>query len=157
MASPIHVELTRDLNHTRDEIADGILTPAAWSSFKGAGPIPGIKSASFSKRTPEVVGTVIDVENQDGSRHRETIVTWTPGEIGLRMDGFSGPLAALASHFDERMRFTPLGEGRVRVVRSFDLHPRSMFGTVALKMIGPLLLRAAAAHFDEIEAAPKAG
>jgi hypothetical protein len=156
MASPVHVELTRDLNHSRDEIANGILTPEAWSSFKGAGPIPGIKVATFSKRTDDVVGTVIDVENQDGSRHRETIVTWTPEEIGMRMDGFTGPLAALASHFDERMRFTPLGPGRVRVVRSFDLHPRSVFGTVALKMIAPLLLRAAAAHFDEIEAAPRA-
>lgn len=156
MAHPVHVELTRDLNLTRDVIADGILTPSAWTSFKGLGPIPGIKAARFGLRTPDVVGTVIEVENQDGSHHRETIVTWTEHEIGLRMDGFSGPLAALASHFDERMVFTPLGPDRVRVVRSFDLHAKSVFGTVALKMIGPLLLRAAAVHFDEIEATPRA-
>jgi hypothetical protein len=58
------------------DIAGQILDLAKWPEFAGYGPLPGIQSAEFEARTPEVVGTRIKVTNTDGSVHVEEIVEW---------------------------------------------------------------------------------
>ena len=50
-----------------EEIALQILDVAKCLDFRGYGPIPGIKSAEFETRTPNVVGSRIRVTNLDGA------------------------------------------------------------------------------------------
>ena len=108
-----------------EEIARQILDLDLWPGFEGYGPLPGIRAAEFEARTPEVVGTRIRVTDTDGSSHVEEIVEWEPDRrIRLRMGGFSPPLSRLATGFDETFEFERTGE-RTRVVRRFELHPKS--------------------------------
>ena len=58
-----------------DRIAEQILDLTKWLDFRGYGPIPGIKSAEFEARTPNVVGSRIRVTNLDGSTHVAGIPT----------------------------------------------------------------------------------
>jgi hypothetical protein len=130
-----------------------ILDVASWTSFRGWGPIPGIRAARFRTRTPGAVGSVIEVENLDGSTHAEEIVDWQPARrIVMRMSGFSPPLSALASHFVETWSLEPTARG-TRVTRAFDLHPNGWRGRLVLPWIARLLGRAAGRHLREMEAA----
>jgi hypothetical protein len=123
-----------------------------WSSFRGWGPIPGIRSARFRRRTPEIVGSQIEVTNLDGSSHIEEIMTWEPGAaIVMRMSEFSPPLSVLATHTVERWGFEALA-GRTRVTRSFELHPKGWIGRLALPLVAWLLGRAAARHLRVLDA-----
>src|SRR5204862_6286733 len=84
------------------DIAGQILDVAKWPEFTGYGPIPGIKSAEFEARTPEVVGTRIRVTNTDGSTHVEEIIEWQPdARLVLHTTDFSPPLARLAARLVE--------------------------------------------------------
>jgi hypothetical protein len=65
---------------TPEEIAGRILDVSNWHSFRGYGPVPGVKSAVFESRAPGVVGSRVRVTNTDGSGHVEEIVEWRPGE-----------------------------------------------------------------------------
>jgi hypothetical protein len=77
-----------------EEIAEQILDVAKWRDFRGYGPIPGIKSAEFETRTPNVVGSRIRVTNLDGSTHVEEIVEWqSDRRLQLQMGNFSKPLS----------------------------------------------------------------
>ncbi len=71
-----------------------ILDVETWPSFRGWGPIPGIRAARYRTRTPEGVGSQIEVENLDGSSHVEEVIEWRPGRsVVLRMSCFSPPMA----------------------------------------------------------------
>lgn len=50
-----------------EEIAEQILDVSKWPDFRGYRPIPGIKSAEFETRTPNVVGSRIRVAIDDES------------------------------------------------------------------------------------------
>ena len=92
---------------------------------RGYGVLPGIKAAEFEVRTPGVVGTRIRVTNTDGSSHVEEIVEWEPDRRApAQMGEFSPPLSRLATGFEETWEFERLGSG-TRVVRTFELHPKS--------------------------------
>jgi hypothetical protein len=83
-------------------IAAQILDLARWPEFTGYAFLPGIRSAQFETRTPDVVGTRIRVSNTDGSRHVEAIVEWRPERrLQLVLHEFSRPLSALALRFVE--------------------------------------------------------
>jgi hypothetical protein len=109
-----------------EEIAEQILDVAKWPDFRGYGPIPGIKSAEFETRTPNVIGSRIRVTNLDGSNHVEEIVEWQPDRrIQLQMGNFSKPLSRLAASFVETWEFERVGN-ETKVARSFELNANSM-------------------------------
>ncbi len=129
-----------------EEIARRMLDLANWPAFTGYGPLPGIKSAEFELRTPDVVGTRIRVFNADGSTHVEQIIEWQPERrLQLRMLDFSPPLSRLATHIDETWDFKRIGEA-TEVARCLELQPKSAWAWPVLRLIAPLLKGAIARH-----------
>ncbi len=149
-----YTKCTRILEQPAERIFARMLELESWSSFRGYGPIPGIRAARFLERTPELVGSRIAVENLDGSRHVERIAVWRePHAIEMHMSELSPPLSRLATHIVETWRFEPTPEG-TRATRAFELHPRGLAGRLMLPLIAFLLGRAAARHLRELDAAP---
>lgn len=147
---PVTFSCTDTLPQSPEAIADQILDVDRWKDFRGYGPLPGIRSATFMLRTPQVVGSRIRVVNTDGSTHTEEIVEWNPAtRLRLDMADFSPPLSRLATHFEEVWTFERRTEG-TRVVRSFTLHPRSATARPVLWLISLLLRRAIARNLSEI-------
>lgn len=138
-----------------EEIAEQILDVTKWPDFRGYGPIPGIKSAEFETRTPDVVGSRIRVTNLDGSTHVEEIAEWQPDRrLQLQMGNFSKPLSRLATAFVETWEFERVGN-ETTVARSFELIAKSMLTKPVLWLISFLLKRAIARHLTEIKHAAK--
>jgi hypothetical protein len=143
----------REVGLPAEVFFERILDVERWPSFRGFGPIPGIRSARFRRRTPELVGSEIEVVNLDGSAHVEEVVAWRPPHsLVMRMSGFSPPLAGLASHFVETWTLEPRG-GATRVTRSFELFASGWRGRLVLPLVAWLLGRAAARHLRETDAA----
>lgn len=131
-------------------VASQILELEKWREFKGYGPIPGIKSAEFEVRTPEVVGTRIRVVNRDGSTHVEEITTWQPDRrLELRFADFSPPVSRMADHFVEIWEFEAT-DGATNVRRSMLLYAKSLWSWPLLWMISFLLEGAIAKHLREL-------
>ena len=155
MVRPIRVVCVREVAISGPELGAQILDVDRWRSFRGYGPIPGIRSARFRARTEAVVGSEIEVESQDGSRHVEQIVAWDPARaIAMRFIELSPPLVSLASHFIERWEFTPTPDGRTRVQRTMELHPTGPLGWLALTLVSPFMRRALARHLADIDPPP---
>jgi hypothetical protein len=147
---PITFACEETLGIGPEQIAGQILDLAQWPSFQGYGVLPGIKATEYEVRTPEIAGSRIRVTDTDGSSHMEEIVEWEPDRrLRLRMGEFSPPLSRLATEFDETWHFEPTGEG-TRVVRSFELHPKSSVTRPLLWLISILLKRAIAQHLRQI-------
>jgi Polyketide cyclase / dehydrase and lipid transport len=152
---PITFACREKLPLAPEEIAEHILDLTKWPEFRGYGPIPGIRSAEFETRTPNVVGSRIRVSNLDGSSHVEEIVEWQPNRrLQLRMGDFSKPLSRLATGFVETWEFEQVGY-ETRAVRSFELNAKSMLTKPLLWLISFFLKRAIARHLTEIKHAPK--
>lgn len=152
---PITFTLHETLPLSPEAIAEQILDVAKWPDFHGYGPIPGIKSAEFETRTPNVVGSRIRVTNLDGSTHVEEIVEWQPDRrLQLRMGEFSAPLSRLATGFVESWDFKRVGN-ETKVTRSFELNAKSMLAKPVLWVISFFLKRAIARHLTEIKHAAK--
>ena len=152
---PIRVTIRTITRVPPESIAEGILDSAQWASFKGWGPMPGIRSAAFTDRPDGVVGSRIAVTNTDGSTHTETITGWDPPRsLSLRLDGFSRPLDRLATHFTEAWAFEPDPDPdgpRWTITRRFELHPAGVLGAVALRLVAPMLAAAVRRHMRVIE------
>lgn len=134
------------------DIAGQILDLAKWPEFTGYGPMPGIKSAEFEARTPEVVGTRIRVTNTDGSTHVEEIVEWQPdARLVLHMTDFSPPLSRLATRFEEEWVLERAGD-ITHAARTFRLYPKSLLTRLAMWLISHLLRRAVSRHLRQIKA-----
>jgi Polyketide cyclase / dehydrase and lipid transport len=147
---PITFTCDERLGTPPEEIAGQILDLTRWPEFRGYGVLPGIEAAEFEARTPEVVGTRIRVTNTDGSSHVEQIIAWEPERrLRLRMGEFSPPLSRLATGFIETWEFERGGEG-TRVVRSFELHPKSVATRPVLWLISILLKRAVTRHLHQM-------
>jgi hypothetical protein len=150
---PITFCCTETLPLAPEDVARQILDLSNWTGFKGYGVLPGIRAAAFGVRTPGVVGTRIRVTNADGSSHVEEIAEWEPARrLRLDMKEFSPPLSRLATGFEETWAFERLGDG-TKVVRSFELHPKSYFARPALWLISVLLRRAVARHLSQVRRA----
>jgi hypothetical protein len=147
---PITFACHETLGLAPEAIAGQVLELANWTAFQGFGVLPGIKSAEFEVRTPNVVGSRIRVTNTDGSRHVEEIVEWQP-DCRLRLDlkEFSPPLSHLATRFLETWEFQRIGKA-TRVTRSFELHARFAFARPFLWLISFLLKRAIARHLRQM-------
>lgn len=147
---PISLTCYAQMSRAPEVISGQLLDLTKWPEFQGYGPIPGIKSAEFEERTPEVVGTRIRVQNLDGSRHVEEITEWKPSErIALRFSDFAPPLSRMASGFVETWEFACDAEV-TRVKRSMWLYPRTLWAWPIVWMISFLLKGAIAKHLRQI-------
>ncbi|MFO0887872.1 MAG: SRPBCC family protein [Isosphaeraceae bacterium] len=149
---PITFSCEATLTAPPEVISNQILDLGLWSGFRGYGPLPGIRSAEFETRTPEVIGTRIRVTDTDGSTHTEEFVGWDPErQVQLRMADFTPPLSRLAVEFLETWEFAREGPD-TRVVRSFALYPRSALTRPAVMLISILLKRAIVRHLRDMKA-----
>ena len=147
---PIWFTCEATLPRQPEEIAGQILDLSKWPEFNGYGPLPGIKQADFETKTYEIVGTRIRATNRDGSYHVEEIVEWEPSRrLRLHMHEFSPPLSRLATSFDETWEFERNGD-QTKVVRSFEMHPKSALTRPLLWLISFLLKRAIARHLEQM-------
>ena len=154
---PVAFECRRETVMPLAEFAEGILILENWESFTGWGPLPGIRSASFEHRTPEIVGTRFRVVESSGDSHAETITAWEPDrQIEITMNEFPRPLSALSTHFIERFRAEGDLEtaGRHTIIRSFELHPTRALARPALRLISVMLRRAIDRHSAQVLPAP---
>jgi hypothetical protein len=95
---PITFACEETLGMLPEQIARQILDISRWSSFLGYGVLPGITTAEFETRTPEIVGSRIRIMNTDGSRHVEEIVV---GARPANQATNAGVLAATVSLDDQ--------------------------------------------------------
>jgi Polyketide cyclase / dehydrase and lipid transport len=147
---PITFSCEETLDAAPAVIGNQILDLGRWPDFKGYGVIPGIKSAEFEIRTPEIVGTRIRVTSNDGSSYVEEIVEWQPEtRVALEMKEFSPPLARLATRFRETWNFEPLGSA-TKVVRSFEMVPNSFLSRIALSAVAMVLKQAISRHLRQL-------
>ncbi len=152
---PITFACLETLSLTPDQIVAQVLDLTKWPGFHGYGPIPGIKSAEFDARTPNIVGSRIRVTNLDGSSHVEEIVEWQPHrQIQLSMSDFSPPLSRLATRFVETWEFERIGN-ETRIIRSFEMNAKSTLTKPVLWLISFFLKRAIGRHLTEIKQAAK--
>lgn len=143
---PILVTVQTELEISRQQLFEEILRLENWPSFKGYGPIPGVRQATFIQRSENEVGTRIRVENEDGSVHVEEIIEWQPFDsIRMRLDEFSPPLSRLASHFIETWQFETV-EGKEVVKRGMALYGNSTVTKPTLWLIGRFLKNAVLNH-----------
>jgi hypothetical protein len=142
MMKPIEIEVHGHLPQSSQEICSMLLELERWPDFTGYSILPGIESARFEVRTPEVVGSRIRVKNKDGSSHVEEIIAWDPSrQVVMRFQDFDAPLKNLASHFVETWSFTPSTNG-VDATRSMAFHPKGPVGWLMLLPISRLMKKA---------------
>lgn len=151
---PITFTCSALLPGSPESVAANILNVSQWPTFTGCWPVPGIRSAEYELRTPEITRSRIRVVNLDGSTHVEEIIRWQPpGEMTLRMQEFSPPLSKLCTQIVETWRLSPSGPS-THATRSFELYPRSPLTHPALWMISYFLKRAIEAHLRILSQAP---
>jgi hypothetical protein len=122
-----------------------------WPSFKGYGPLPGIQEATFLKRTQDISGSIIRVQNTDGSTHEEHIIEWDPPKrLVIHFQQFSPPLSYLADHFIEQWVVQNDHAETPTLHRSFELVPKHSWTVLPLWLISLLLRRAIKQHTQEI-------
>lgn len=150
--SPIVFECRQSLPHAPLAICENIADLTRWAEFTGYGPLPGIASAAYETRTPNMVGSRIRVQNKDGSGHVEEIYTWQPEQaVGMKLHEFTPPLRHLATHFTEDWRFRWEGN-MTHVTRSFQLFPTRPTTRPVLWLISLLFRRAIARHLADMAA-----
>ena len=151
---PITFACNETLTLAPEDVARQILDLTKWPDFHGYGPLPGIKTAEFEVRTPDIMGSRIRVTNQDGSSHVEEIVEWQPTQrIRLQMKEFSLPLSRLATWFVETWDFERVGN-KTKVIRSFEMNAKSILAWPVLWMISFMLKKAIARHLREMRTTP---
>ena len=151
---PVTFACIETLTLAPEDVAQQILDLTKWPDFHGYGPLPGIKSAEFEVKTPDIVGSRIRVMNQDGSSHVEEVVEWQPTHrIRLHMKEFSLPLSRLATWFVETWDFERVGND-TKVTRSFEMNAKSLLAWPVLWMISFMLKKAIARHLREIRTTP---
>lgn len=139
--------------YSASEIAAAIADPSLWSQFKGYGPLPGIESAVYEKRTDDMAGSIIRVRNTDGSAHVEEILVWEPErQVVMKLHEFTPPLARLADRFIEEWTFEPDGRA-THVTRRLELYPTGAAARPVLWLISLLFRRAVAHHLEQMAAA----
>ena len=137
---PVEVKIVGHIQKSSQEICEEILDTERWSEFKGYSILPGIKSAQFEVKTPEVVGSRIKVQNNDGSSHIEEIIEWdVANRIQLKFQEFNSPLKNLATHFIETWEFRKSPTSRTEASRIMSMYPKGIFGWLMLMPISKLM------------------
>ena len=153
-ARPITFSCRELLTVLPAQICEDIARVESWREFRGYGPLPGIASAQYERRTQEMKGSRIRVRNRDGSEHVEEITAWDPeARVVLQLQEFSAPLSSLSDRFVEEWEFTR-GRDGTQVERRFSLYPRSGITRIPLWVISLLLRRAIARHLRQMKTSP---
>lgn len=143
---PVRFACSATINKSATAICTEIADVARWREFPGYGPLPGIANAAYERRTDNMVGSCIRVQNTDGSTHVEEITVWEPGaRVAMRLGEFAPPLCHLATHFTEEWRFAG-DNGAARVTRTFALFPKHAVTRPLLWLVAQLFRRAVARH-----------
>ena len=139
---PIEIKIVGLIRKPSPEICQEILDTERWSEFRGYSILPGIKSAQFEVKTPQIIGSRIKVQNNDGSSHIEEIIEWdVSNRIALRFQEFDSPLRNLATHFIETWEFRKSSEG-TEASRIMTMYPKGVLGWLMLIPISRLMKKA---------------
>ncbi len=139
---PLQIKIVGHIQKSSSEICTELLDTERWSEFKGYSILPGIKSAHFEVKTPDMIGSRIKVENTDGSSHVEEIIEWDiANRIALRFQEFNSPLRSLATHFIEAWEFRKSPNG-TEASRIMTMYPKGLFGWLILIPISKLMKKA---------------
>jgi hypothetical protein len=139
---PVEIKIVGHVQKSSPEICKEILDTERWSEFKGYSILPGIKSAYFEVKTPEIIGSRIKVQNNDGSSHIEEIIEWdVANRIALRFQEFNSPLQNVATHFIETWEFRQSSNG-IEASRIMTMYPKGVFGWLMLIPISKLMKKA---------------
>ena len=139
---PIQIEIHGVTSRSSEEVCNALLDTERWVEFEGYSILPGIKHAHFEIRTPEVVGSKINVQNTDGSAHVEEIMEWDPAKkVVLKFQAFTPPLKSIASHFIETWEFERVN-AETHTKRSMSMYPYNLFGWLILLPISRLMKKA---------------
>jgi len=150
-ARPIRFSCCEVLPVSPAQVCQQIARVESWCEFRGYGPLPGIESAQYERRTPGMKGSRIRVRNRDGSEHVEEITEWNPREcVVLQLQEFSSPLSTFSDRFVEEWELRPGPDG-TQVRRTFSLYPLSRVARVPLWVISLLLRRAVAEHLRQMK------
>ena len=85
------------------------------------------------------------------ARVLQEIVEWEPDpRLRLRMHEFSVPLSRLATGFVETWEFQPVGS-ETKIIRSFELYPKSILAWPLLWAISLFLRRAIARQLRQMK------
>jgi hypothetical protein len=115
-------------------------------SFAGYGPIPGIARARWIEGNSYREGAVREVENRDGSRHREDIMAArAPDLLEDRIYGFTSPLRFVVREAHERFELEATAEGTA-LRRTLALELLSPLCYPLATLLVPLLRRAIRRH-----------
>ncbi|MEE9429493.1 MAG: hypothetical protein V3V16_00530 [Melioribacteraceae bacterium] len=146
----IEFELTESFIMQPEEFIDNIFDESSWLDYEGYGFLPGIKNVDISNYSKDRIGTKFHLTNTDGSKHVESVIEYIPGELlVLEFSEFKKPLKNLASHFIETFHFERVGD-RTNLVRTFQIFPSNVIGTVLLSVISIFLKKAIRKHLDKI-------
>ncbi len=141
-SKPIEILICGQIQKSAPEICAALLETERWSEFTGYFILPGVKSADFEVKTPEIVGSRIKVQNTDGSTHLEEIIEWEPNrQVAMKFQNFEGPVKNLATHFVETWSFEPAKEG-VTATRKMAFFPKNWLGWLVLIPISQLMKKA---------------
>lgn len=139
---PIEVKITGHVQKSPQEICAAILDTQRWPEFTGYSILPGIESAYFEVKTPEVVGSKIRVRNTDGSSHMEEIMEWdATSKVMLKFQDFSPPLRYLVAHFIKTWELHGT-VGGADISRSMAMYPKSRLASFVLIPISRLMKKA---------------
>ncbi len=148
--TPVRFTCRRFIPYPATALCAWIADTDLWGTFRGYGPLPGVRRATYALRTEHMVGSRIMVENTDGSRHTEVIYRWIPGEaVAMRLEDFTLPVSTLATHFTEEWTLRTAADG-TQAERVFSLYPRTVLTRPVLWLVSLVLRRAVDQHLKQM-------
>lgn len=112
---PLGVEATYDF----------LTSPAAYETFTGYGPIPGIDRLEWHEGDSRTAGSVATVHSKDGSTHTEKVVLADrPTLYAVEISEFSSAFRFLTKGATERWGMMP-APGGTKLDRTFEFELRS--------------------------------
>lgn len=131
-------------------IFDSFMQIEKWNDFKGYGLIPGIKTANFILKSESIKGSIIQVENTDGSSHKEEILAFEKDKyLKIKLYDFSKPLSYFSTHFFEEWALKKMEDG-YKVERSMTLFSKGTISRFILKVISLSLKNAIQKHTEYV-------
>ena len=107
---------TKKISANRRVVFDFVTNEQNMTTFKGAGPIPGIKSVhTLRKKTNINLGALYSVYKTDHTFHEEQVIEYQPDtHYGLRMREFAKPTSWLIREIEESWKFSGTDETTVQ-------------------------------------------
>ncbi len=135
--SEVKIQETFELPLELDDAYAFLISPPAYQTFIGWGPIPGILRLDWHEGNSSIVGSTATVNNTDGSTHRETVtVADAPTRYAIRIDQFSSVFNKLVNFATEEWTLSAAGSS-TRVERCFTFTLKS----AVLKPVGLIIGR----------------